>query len=162
VGRIRADPVQCFAFLLLIWALPRFGVVAAAWIGTLRMAMQTLLLAPGMGIPVRLDLRSAAIHQAWQRIKPLLLGTAYYKTDPLIDRFLLSAASSGSLSLYYLAQQIYSAASQVLNKTIAAPLVPVLSMLHKAGDKAGFRRAITGNCCKWVLLALRDCCFWVC
>lgn len=129
-----------FAFLLLIWVLPRFGVVAAAWIVTLRMAMQTLLLAPGMGIPVRLDLRSAAIHQAWQRIKPLLLGTAYYKTDPLIDRFLLSTASSGSLSLYYLAQQIYSAASQVLNKAIAAPLVPVLSMLHKAGDKAGFRR----------------------
>lgn len=130
-----------FAFFLLIWALPRFGVVAAAWIGTLRMAMQTVLLAPGMGIPVRLDLRSAAIHQAWQRIKPLLLGTAYYKTDPLIDRFLLSTASNGSLSLYYLAQQIYSAPSQVLNKAIAAPLVPVLSMLHKAGDMAGFRRA---------------------
>lgn len=129
-----------FAFLLLIWALPRFGVIAAAWIGCLRMAMQTLLLAPGMGIPVRLDLRSAAIQQAWQRIKPLLLGTAYYKTDPLIDRFLLSNASNGSLSLYYLAQQIYSAASQVLNKAIAVPLVPVLSMLHKSGDKAGFRR----------------------
>lgn len=130
-----------FALLLLIWALPRFGVIAAAWISALRMAMQTLLLAPGMGIPVRPDLKSAAIQQAWQRIKPLLLGTAYYKTDPLIDRFLLSAASSGSLSLYYLAQQIYGAASQVLNKAITSPLVPVLSMFHKAGDKAGFLRA---------------------
>ena len=28
------------------------------------------------------------------------------KTDPLVDRFLLSTASSGSLSLYYFAQQI--------------------------------------------------------
>lgn len=130
-----------FALLLLIWALPRFGVSAAAWIGVLRMGVQTLLLSPGMGIPVRPDLRGAAIQQAWQRIKPLLLGTAYYKTDPLVDRFLLSTASSGSLSLYYLAQQIYSAASQVLNKAIAVPLVPVLSMLHKAGDKSGFRRA---------------------
>lgn len=130
-----------FAFLLLIWALPRFGVIAAAWISTLRMGMQTLLLAPGMGIPVRPGLKSAAIQQAWQRIKPLLLGTAYYKTDPLIDRFLLSTVSSGSLSLYYLAQQIYGAASQVLNKALAAPLVPVLSMLHKVADKAGFRRA---------------------
>lgn len=130
-----------FALLLLIWALPRFGVIAAAWIGVLRMGVQTLLLAPGMGMPVRPDLGSRAIQQAWPRIKPLLLGTAYYKTDPLVDRFLLSSASSGSLSLYYLAQQIYSAASQVLNKAIAAPLVPVLSMLHKAGDKAGFRRS---------------------
>lgn len=132
---------SAFALLLLIWALPLFGVIAAAWIGTLRFGMQTLLLAPGMGIPVRPDLKSAAIQQAWQRIKPLLLGTAYYKTDPMVDRFLLSAASSGSLSLYYLAQQIYGAANQLLNKAITAPLVPVLSMLHKAGDMAGFRRA---------------------
>ena len=130
-----------FALLLLVWALPRFGVIAAAWIGVLRMSVQTLLLAPGMGIPVRPDLRSAAIQPAWQRIKPLLIGTAYYKTDPLVDRFLLSTASSGSLSLYYLAQQIYSAVGQVLNKAIAVPLVPVLSMLHKAGDKARFQRA---------------------
>lgn len=129
------------ALLLLVWALPRFGVIAAAWISTLRMGLQTLLLAPGMGRPVRLDLKSAAIRQAWQRIKPLLLGTAYYKTDPLVDRFLLSTASSGSLSLYYLAQQIYGAVNQVLNKAIVAPLVPMLSKLHKAGDRDGFRRA---------------------
>lgn len=129
------------SLLLLIWALPRYGVAAAAWISTLRLGLQTLLLAPGMGKPVRLDLKSAAIRQAWQRIKPLLLGTAYYKTDPLIDRFLLSTSGSGSLSLYYLAQQIYGAASQVLNRTIAAPLVPLLSKLHKAGDIEGFRLA---------------------
>ena len=127
--------------MLLIWALPKYGVVAAAWISTLRMAVQTLLLAPGMGSPVRPSLKSVAIQQAWQRIKPLLLGTAYYKTDPLVDRFLLSTASSGSLSLYYLAQQIYGAVSQVINKAIAAPLVPLLSKLHKAGDIKGFRRA---------------------
>lgn len=132
--------VSVFALLLLIWALPRYGVVAAAWISTLRMGLQTLLLAPGMGKPVWPDLRSPAISAAWQRIKPLLLGTAYYKTDPLVDRFLLSTAGSGSLSLYYLAQQIYGAVSQVLNKAIAAPLVPLLSMLHKAGDIDGFRR----------------------
>jgi putative peptidoglycan lipid II flippase len=132
---------SAFALLLLIWALPRFGVIAAAWITTLRIALQTMLLAPGMGKPVWPDLRSPAISAAWQRIKPLLLGTAYYKTDPLVDRFLLSTASSGSLSLYYLAQQIYGAINQVINKAIAAPLVPLLSMLHKAGDRDGFRRA---------------------
>jgi putative peptidoglycan lipid II flippase len=129
-----------FALLLLIWALPRFGVIAAAWIATLRLGMQTLLLSPGMRRPVRPDLKSLTIKKAWQRIKPLLLGTAYYKTDPLVDRFLLSSANTGSLSLYYLAQQIYGAISQVLNKAIAAPLVPLLSKLYKAGDKNGFRR----------------------
>ena len=133
--------VSSFALLLLIWALPRYGVVAAAWISTLRMGLQTLLLAPGMGRPVWPDLRSPAIGAAWQRIKPLLLGTAYYKTDPLVDRFLLSAAGSGSLSLYYLGQQIYGAVNQVINKAIVTPLVPILSKLHKAGDVAGFKKA---------------------
>jgi putative peptidoglycan lipid II flippase len=131
---------SAFALLLLVWALPRYGVIAAAWISTLRMALQTLLLAPGMGKPVWPDLRSPAISAAWQRIKPLLLGTAYYKTDPLVDRFLLSTAGSGSLSLYYLAQQIYGAVGQVINKAITAPLVPMLSKLHKAGDRERFRR----------------------
>lgn len=131
---------SAFAFPLLVWALPCFGVVAAAWISTLRMGLQTVLLAPGMGRPVRPNLKTVAIQQAWQRIKPLLLGTAYYKTDPLVDRFLLSTASSGSLSLYYLAQQIYGAVNQVINKAIAAPMVPLLSKLHKAGDVNGFRR----------------------
>lgn len=131
---------SAFSLLLLLWALPRFGVIAAAWISTLSMGLQTLLLAPGMGRPVRPSLKSAAVQQAWQRIKPLLLGTAYYKTDPLVDRFLLSTATSGSLSLYYLAQQIYGAASQVINKAVAAPLVPILSKFHKAGDIESFRR----------------------
>jgi putative peptidoglycan lipid II flippase len=132
---------SAFALLLLICLLPRYGVIAAAWISTLRMALQTVLVAPSMGKPVWPDLRNPAISAAWQRIKPLLLGTAYYKTDPLVDRFLLSTASSGSLSLYYLAQQIYGAVSQVINKAIATPLVPMLSKLHKAGDRDGFRRA---------------------
>jgi len=131
--------VSSFALVLLIWALPRYGVVAAAWISTLRMALQTLLLSPSMGKPVWSDLKRPAIREAWRRIKPLLLGTAYYKTDPLIDRFLLSTAGSGSLSLYYLAQQIYGAVGQVLNKAISAPMVPLLSLLHKAGDRAGFQ-----------------------
>ena len=130
-----------FSLLLLIWALPQFGVVAAAWISTLRMALQTLLLAPGMGRPVWPDLKSTTLQKAWMRIKPLLFGTVYYKTDPLVDRFLLSTAGSGSLSLYYLAQQIYGTASQVINKAIAAPMVPLLSNLYKAGDRDGFRRA---------------------
>ena len=134
------------ALMLLAWSLPRFGVIAAAWAAVFRMGAETLLLAPGMvKRPIRPNLKSAAIWQAWRRIKPLLLGTAYYKTDPLVDRFLLSMAGSGSLSLYYLAQQIYAAAGQVLNKAIAAPMVPALSMCHKDGDFPLFRRVYRRN-----------------
>ena len=132
---------SAFALLLLIWALPRFGVIAAAWISALRMALQTVLLAPGMGKPVWPNLRSPAIGVAWQRIKPLLLGTTYYMTEPVVDRFLLSTTSSGSLSLYYLAQQLYGAVSEVISKAISTPLIPVLSKLHDVKDRDGFRHS---------------------
>lgn len=129
-----------FSLLMLIWALPRFGVIAAAWISTMRITLQTLLLAPGMGKPVWPDLRSPALGVAWQRVKPLLLGSFFYKADTLVDRFMLSSANSGSLSLYYLAQQIYGAVNQVVNKALAAPLMPLLSKLHKEDDIRGFQR----------------------
>lgn len=127
------------AFVALMWALPRFGVTAAAWLLSLRIVLQALLLLPGMGRVVRPNLHGSAIRQTWQRLKPLLLGTAYYKTDLIVDRFLLSTAGSGSLSLYYLAQQIYGAMSQIINKAIVAPLVPVLSTLHKQRNSEAFR-----------------------
>ena len=131
-----ASSIIVFPFL--IWGLPRYGVVVAVWISTLRVVLQTFLLVFAIGKPVYPDLKSAVIKQVWLRIKPLLLGTAYYKTDTLVDRFLLSTASSGSLSLYFLAQQIYGSVSQVLDKAIASPVVPILSKLYKLRNKEEF------------------------
>ena len=127
------------AFILLVWALPRFGIIAAVWISIFRMFLQSLLLLPGMGRPCFPDLRNDVTREAWLRIKPLLLGNAYYKTDILVDRYLLSLSTSGSLSLYNFAHQIYSGVNQVTNKSIAAPLVPTLSIYHKKGDLKNYR-----------------------
>lgn len=128
------------AFPLLVWLLPAHGVVAAAWIYTGRIILLSLALAPVMGKPVWPDLHTPAVVMAWRRIKPLILGTSYYKTDQLVDRFLLSAASAGSISLFYLAQQLYGAASQVLSKALATPIVPRLSAMHKADNRTGFEK----------------------
>jgi len=132
-------------FAGLVIALPRFGVFAAAWLATLRLVLQTLALMPAMGRPRRLTLANPTISSAWKRMQPLILGTAYYKTDPLIDRFLLSYAVAGSMSLYYLAQQIYGAVAQILSKAVVAPLVPVLGRSFKQGDLAAFRQAWRGR-----------------
>ena len=125
----------------LVVLLPEYGVEAAAWITTLRFVFQTLLQMPGMGRWTMPDLKSSTVQDAWKRIKPLLWGTAYYKADPLVDRFLLSMSGNGNLSLFYLAQQIYGAGAGVVSKAVAAPLVPSLSLFHKAGDHPAFRRA---------------------
>jgi putative peptidoglycan lipid II flippase len=133
--------IGAFGLVPLIVFLPEYGVEAAAWITTLRFVVQTLLQMPGMGRWTTPDLKSRTVQDAWRRIKPLLWGTAYYKADPLVDRFLLSMSGNGNLSLFYLAQQIYGAGAGVVSKAVAAPLVPRLSLLHKGSDHPAFRRA---------------------
>jgi len=118
------------SLVLLVWSLPRFGILAAAWLSLFRLVMQTILLLPGMGTPRMPRFDTPIIRQTWKRLVPLLAGTTYYKTDPLVERMLLSMAPSGNLSLYYFAQQIYGAFCQVLNKAIAAPTVPQISNLY--------------------------------
>ncbi len=120
------------ALLLLIWTLPLFGIIAAAWISVLRVTLQVLLLLPSMGQWAIPNFKRPVVRQAWQRIKPLLLSTTYHKTGPLVDRYLLSMESNGSLSIYYLAHQVYAAASQVLIKAFIAPMLPLLSKLDNA------------------------------
>lgn len=133
------------AFVALMWALPLFGVVAAAWISVARMVLQSVLLAPGIGRPVWPDMKNPVIIESWRRIKPLLIGTTLYKTEPLVDRVLLSLASAGSLSLYYLAQQIYGAASQVLGKAFVTTAIPTLSNLHREENESHFLHLYTAR-----------------
>ncbi len=129
--------------LLLVWLLPQHGIWAAAWISVLRLLLQTLMLLPLMGKPTTPDRTRPKTKIAWQRLKPILLGASYYKLDPLLDRFLLSAASTGSLSLLYLGQQLHSAASQIVVKAFAVPAITQLAAAHKLHNQAQFALKLT-------------------
>ena len=126
------------ALVCLVWALPRFGITAVAWILVLRTLLHLLLLLPGLPVYRKPNWRSSNLGVIWRRIKPLLLGSAYYKTDLLVDRFLSSMAPAGGLSLLYLAQQVYGAANEIINKAIAAPMVPLLAGQAKSGNWTQF------------------------
>ena len=125
---------------MLVPTLPRYGVAAAAWVGVVRSAVPTVLLLPGLGSLRRPRFRSWATGEAWRRIKPLLLGMSYYKTDPLVDRFLSSMAPSGGLTLLNLAQQAWGAITQILNRAISGPLVPTLARSASSGNWPLFQR----------------------
>lgn len=127
-----------FAFLL--WGLPRFGITAAAWAMVLKLVLQSLLLIPVLGPYHAPAWKSKEVKEAWRRIHPLLLGTTYYKTDQLVDRFLLSMAPVGSITLLHLAAQIYSAGNTILNRAIAAPMVPMLAQKAHTGQWPAFIR----------------------
>jgi putative peptidoglycan lipid II flippase len=127
------------ALLLLVKLLPLYGVAAAAWVIVLRTALQVGWLLPGLGRWQRPEWKSPGMREAWRRIRPLLLGMSYYRTDPLVDRFLTSMSPAGSLSLLYIGQQIYGVANVVIEKAIAAPMVPMLARMASAGDWTNFR-----------------------
>ena len=128
------------ALALLVLLLPVYGAIAAAWVTVLRLFLQTLFLANGMGLPRRPDFAKPSVGLLWKRLKPLIAGASYYKLDPLVDRFLVSALAPGSLSLLYLAQQLHSAASQIIAKALAVPAITRLAIAYKAGDSAEFGR----------------------
>jgi putative peptidoglycan lipid II flippase len=129
--------------LALLWTLlPHFGIVAAAWITLGRLVLQCLLMGKALGPFVRPDFKDPALSAGWRRMKPLVLGASYYKLDPLIDRFLLSALAPGSLSLFTLAQQLYAAGSQVIGKALATPAQTLMATQAKRGEYAAFSRTL--------------------
>jgi putative peptidoglycan lipid II flippase len=129
------------AIAMVVWTLPRFGVVAAAWSWVLQSVVPAAFLLPSLGGFRRPQLGSSGAMEAWRRVKPLLLGMTYYKTDPVVDRFLSSLAPAGGLTLLNLAQQAWGALAQILNRAITGPLVPALATYAKQESWATFRHA---------------------
>jgi putative peptidoglycan lipid II flippase len=125
---------------LIIKLLAIYGIAAAAFIIVLRTLMQVVWLLPGLGRWQRPQWDSDAMREAWRRIRPLLVGTAYYRTDPLVDRYLASMAPAGGLSLLYIGQQIYGVANVIAEKAIGAPMVPQLAIEANGNRWSSFRR----------------------
>ena len=128
------------ALVFLVLALPRIGVSAAAWGLSLRAMLQFVFQLPGV-LPVRWpNWRDDRFRSMLAKLRPLILGTSYYKTDQLVDRLLLSLAPAGELSLLHLSQQMYAAANQVLVTAVAAPAVPVLAAQASRHEWQTFER----------------------
>lgn len=144
----------CLGLMVLAVTLPSLGVLAAAWVNVGRMGLLLVVLMPSMGRASSPVLARPAVRDVWSRIKPLLWGSAYYKTEPLVDRLLLSSSASGTISLYLLAQQAYGAISQLIGKAITAPLLTELSALHKCGDSVEFRRLYRHKLAEMMVIGL--------
>lgn len=127
--------------LFLVYTLPRFGIHAAAWNTVFYNCLKLAFLLPVLGRWRRPAWPSPALREAWRRFKPLLPGQAYLRAEPLLDRFLASWGGAGSLSLLYVAQQIYTNVILVTSKAMVAPLAPRLAVEADAGRWLSFRRA---------------------
>ena len=125
---------------LLAWALPRYGIRAAAWVSVVRAIVQALFLLPGLGAYCKPNWSSVPVIKAWHRLKPLLLGSIYYKSGPLVDRFLSSMVPAGGLSLFFLGHQIYGGLNDLINKAVTTPMIPLLVRTATASNWLSYRR----------------------
>jgi putative peptidoglycan lipid II flippase len=127
------------ALILVISSLPLYGVKAAAWSLVGGNVLQLVFLAKAPGRWRAPDLRSNVIKELYRRIRPILIGAAYYKTDPLVDRLLLSMVGTGSISLLYLGQQIFGSFNQIIGQAVASPSLPGLAIRAEARRADAFK-----------------------
>ncbi|MEN8217325.1 MAG: lipid II flippase MurJ [Pseudomonadota bacterium] len=130
--------ISIVSILVLFITLPIWGIIAAAWVVLLRILFQVVIFLPALGYPQTVSIKSKYVTETWQRIKPMLMANAYYKSDILVDRYLLSMGSIGEVSIYGLAQQLYSTATSVIGKVWAQTAIPKLSIFAKKKDTVGF------------------------
>lgn len=142
------------SLIVLVWGLPRFGIVAAAWGLFSRPLVQTLLLLPVAGRFCWPSWKSVPLRETWRRLRPLVIGTAYYKTGPLVDRILTSMAIPGAMTLLHLAQQLYGAGSTVVSKALATPMIPVQAKHAACGNWQAFRAVLKQRLVQCGLLTL--------
>lgn len=137
---ISAAISSILALIFLFVMLPYGGIHAAAWGMAMRTVFQLIFQIPVL-FPLRRPVwRDPSFRQALAKLRPLILGTTYFKTDQLVDRLLVSMAPAGVLSLLHLSQQMYSAANQVVVTALAAPVVPVLAGYARENDWRAFER----------------------
>ncbi|HYO62558.1 MAG TPA: lipid II flippase MurJ [Pyrinomonadaceae bacterium] len=135
-----ATPIANAAgLLLLVWALPRYGVRAAAWITVLRIALPVALMWPMLGRWRRPRLWSPVRREALRRVRPLLFGGLYNHLTPLVTRQLASLAPAGGLSLLAVTQQLYGTANTLLDKSLVIPVSPTLAVHARNGRWRNFR-----------------------
>ena len=126
--------------LFLVCAMPRFGIMAAAWNTVYYNSLKLAFLLPALGRFTPPAWRSPTLREARRLLKPFLPVQAYLRAEPLLDRFLSSMNGAGSLSLLYVAQQIYANIIQVTSKAVIAPAAPRLAVEADFGEWRTYRR----------------------
>jgi len=123
---------------VLVWKLPVYGVTLAAWVQLFVMIIPALLLIRVLGQPtLRLDLEP--VKQLWRQMRPIMFGSAYYKSGVLADRWLGSFLAPGSIVILDFVQRTYLAVTRVMNQGIVTPIVPQLARLASEQDWHGLR-----------------------
>ena len=133
------------AFAILFLSVEKHGIFAAVWATVARVASQIAYLFPILGRARKPVFKNSTFPVSVRKIKPLLLGNTYYKTDILVDRYLTSKLVAGDLTLFNFAQQIYGAVNTILIKVFINTMVPPMAKASNEDDMKKFNRILNNR-----------------
>jgi putative peptidoglycan lipid II flippase len=116
------------------------GVRGIAWATLAGGVVGVLLLSlgfPRAGTTVDFPLRPV-LERFCIRLFPLVLGAAYYRLDPLVDRHLASSLTEGSISQLGYAWRLMSAVAMIATSGLSVVAFSAISRHAAAGDQQRF------------------------
>jgi putative peptidoglycan lipid II flippase len=141
----------------LVLTVSRLGIWAAAVNTIFYNSLKLAFLLPILGRFRWPTWRSPIIREASQRLKPLLPGQIYLRTDPALDRFLTSMTNAGTLSLLHVAQQIYASIVLLIGKAVIAPMAPKLAVYAREERWSRYRRHYQGRLVLLLVITIGGC-----
>lgn len=116
-----------------------YGIVVIAWSFLVKELVMFIAIFPRnlMYKSLITEQGQRILSELWVKLKPLIISTTYYKSEILIDRFILSMSNAGQLSLYLFSYQLIGASVGVLQRVVKTPMLTnfsehknTLSTLH--------------------------------
>jgi putative peptidoglycan lipid II flippase len=129
-------------FVFVLVCTDALGIESAALANVIMAILQFSILSLGLAGASKPMFRSPEVRLGLRKMAPLIAGSAYTKTDQIVDRFLASMAPSGELSLLYLASRLLNSGVQIINKAITTPMMTQLSVLADHDDWECFEKLV--------------------
>nr|WP_318381084.1 lipid II flippase MurJ [uncultured Enterobacter sp.] len=114
-------------FPAVFYAIPHYGVLATSYLYFAKVIITSILQSCMFGRPNIPSFTKAKFKETFCQMRPLLIGSLYYKSGPIIDRNILSHSVSGTMSIFVLGQQLLSMANLVLTKSLIIPQITVMN-----------------------------------
>lgn len=116
------------------------GITAAAQAVLVGSLVTVMLQTWGLWQHLRLNWRCDGAVERWLRLMvPLVCGAAYYRIDPLIDRFLASGLPAGSISHLGYASRVVTAVLMLSTSGLSIVAFPNFAAHHARGHMPALR-----------------------
>lgn len=120
------------ALAALLHLLPKYGIATVAVVSLSKTILLSLVFHAATGRPSVNFSAGLREKNSLAALLPLLAGSSIYKTSPIVDRYWSSQASSGSMTLFYLAQSSFGAIARVVDRSLCQPETPGIARLWRS------------------------------